>query len=294
MGTRLERDARRAYPHRDARPSERWEPERQPHPHMRRKRRSWPARSLLAFCVVVASVAMAATVSMLLQPQSAPLARVRVAGQAAAAGVATATPAGATNATSGVVCHIPPALSGMLMPRQIEHPVQHGTRILGDGTVASCMRIGLPVPRPAAGNPNLPGQVILVSLTQQWLWAYQDGKMVFATPVTTGMPYLWTPQGMFPITVKRTDQMFYSPWPPGSPFYYTPQHVNYEMLFREKGFYIHDAPWRHAFGPGTEVPHTSPDGTQETGSHGCVEVVTPAAAWLYNWAAIGATVDIVA
>ncbi len=284
MGTRSYRDVRTASPRYDPRLDGR----------RKRARPNRLARLLLAFCVVVGLAAMSFTVSMLLAPGTPPPG-VHVVGQAAA-GV-TAVPTGTSGTADDVasaVCHIPPAQPGMLTPYQIEHPMQVGTRIQGNGQVASCVHFGLSIPDPAAGNPNLPGQVILVSLTQQWLWAYQDGALVFATPVTTGMPNLWTPQGTFPISVKRTDQMFYSPWPPGSPYYYTPEHINYEMLFREKGFYIHDAPWRHDFGPDTEVPHTNPDGTQETGSHGCVEVVTPAAAWLYNWAAIGATVDIVA
>ena len=245
---------------------------------------------LLAFCVVVALAALTVTVGMLRQPRITPRAGAAV----VAVSTATSTPSDTPNVAAGVVCHIPPAQPAMLTPDQIEHPAQTGTHMLNTDHVASCVRFGLPIPDPTAGNPNLPGQVILVSLTQQWLWAYQDGTLVFATPVTTGMPYLWTPQGTFPISMKATNQMFYSPWPPGSPFYYTPEHVNYEMLFRQKGFYIHDAPWRHDFGPGTDVPHSDSDGTQETGSHGCIEVVTPAAAWLYNWAAIGATVSIVA
>lgn len=67
-------------------------------------------------------------------------------------------------------------------------------------------------------------------------------------------------------------------------------HVNYALYFRDKGYYIHDAPWRHAFGPGTNVPHTSPDGTWEDGSHGCVHMTTAAAKWLFGWAGIGTTV----
>ena len=64
------------------------------------------------------------------------------------------------------------------------------------------------------------------------------------------------------------------------------------MFFRDIGYYIHDAPWRRAFGPGTENPHTNPDGTWETGSHGCVNMPTPAAATLYNWVRVGAHVVI--
>ncbi len=150
-----------------------------------------------------------------------------------------------------------------------------------------------PPPAPAGGIPNISGQLLLVSVTQEWLWAYQDRHLVFATPVTTGMPQLPTPTGIFQVMSKVSDVTFYSPWPPGSPYYYPPEHVNYALLFLSGGFFIHDAPWRHCFGPGTNVPHTCPDGAQETGSHGCVNTPTSSGAWLYGWAPVGATVDIV-
>lgn len=141
--------------------------------------------------------------------------------------------------------------------------------------------------------PSGPGQVVLVSISKQQLWAFQDGKLVLTSLVTTGMPQLPTPQGTFNVQMKEQDVMFYSPWPYGSPFYYTPEHINYAMLFRAGGFYIHDAPWRHAFGPGTNAPHTDPDGAYETGSHGCVNMPTSVAAQLYSWIHVGATVTIV-
>lgn len=191
-------------------------------------------------------------------------------------------------------CQIIPPAPHMITPDELAHPYMAGRRISADGRMSDCIVPGLYVPQPAGGAPGLPGQVIMVSVTQQWLWAYQDNKLVYATPVTTGQTYLWTPLGVYHIYDKRTDQVFYSPWGPDSPFYYTPEHVNYAMLFREKGYFLHDSPWRHAYGPGTEDPHTSPDGTWETGSHGCVNMVTGAAVWLYNWAALGTTVDIVA
>jgi len=141
--------------------------------------------------------------------------------------------------------------------------------------------------------PNQLGQVILVSLAQQWLWVFQDRHLVYAAPVTTGRPELGTPTGMYVIQSKIANTTFYSPWPPSSPYYYTPEHVNYAFFFRGVGFYLHDAPWRHDFGPGSNLPHTLPDGTSETGSHGCVNLPYDTAAWLYHWIAIGATLDIV-
>jgi lipoprotein-anchoring transpeptidase ErfK/SrfK len=157
----------------------------------------------------------------------------------------------------------------------------------------ACSAAHANIPTPTYGTPKMGGQVVLVSITQQWLWAYQDGRMVMASAVTTGMPQLPTPTGTYHISMKESNVWFYSPWPYGSPFYYTPEHVDYAMLFRSGGFYLHAAAWRHAFGPGTNVPHTDPDGTQETGSHGCVNLPVDAAGALYGWIGIGATVIIV-
>lgn len=157
----------------------------------------------------------------------------------------------------------------------------------------ACSATHANIPSPTYGTPQVGGQVVLVSITQQWLWAYQDGRMVMASAVTTGMPQLPTPTGTYHISMKESNVWFYSPWPYGSPYYYTPEHVDYAMLFRSGGFYLHAAAWRHAFGPGTNVPHTDPDGTWETGSHGCVNLPVDAAGALYSWITIGATVIIV-
>ena len=156
-----------------------------------------------------------------------------------------------------------------------------------------CTSSEIKVPYPTVGVPNIGGQVILVSISQQWLWAYQNRALVIASPITTGMPQLPTPRGVYHLMAKESNVMFYSPWPPGSPFYYTPEHINYAMLFRVGGFYLHDAPWRQLFGPGSNVPHTDPNGTYETGSHGCVNMPTPAAAALYSWIGYNVTIEIV-
>jgi L,D-transpeptidase catalytic domain len=211
--------------------------------------------------------------------------------QAPSGGTPPATPQLSSTLTT---CQMLPQKLRMLTPQQIDDPLSMGRELLPNGHAVGCAVRRLWVPKPNGGAPDWPGQVILVSVTQQWLWAYQDGKLVFATPVTTGMPWLWTPLGVYHITSKVEDTVFYSPWPPSSPFYYTPEHVDYALFFRQKGFYIHDAPWRQAFGPGTEVPHTDPDGTYETGSHGCVNMTYGAGKWLYNWTMLGATVDIMA
>ncbi len=206
---------------------------------------------------------------------------------------ATATPPLAPSAPLTYMrapCHLPPQKSVMMTPQQLAHPFMVGYEVHAFGSRVDCVVKGLYVPAPRSGVPHARGKVILVSLRQQWLWAYANGKLVFANPVTTGQGWLPTPQGTYTISQKVKDTEFYSPWPPGSRFYYSPEHVNYALYFRNKGYYIHDAPWRHAFGPGTNVAHTSPDGTREDGSHGCVNMTTAAAKWLFNWANIGTTV----
>lgn len=145
---------------------------------------------------------------------------------------------------------------------------------------------------PPPVQPVGAGKVVVVSISKQQLWAYQDGQLFLTSLVTTGMPQLPTPTGTFYIQMKEQNVTFYSPWPYGSPYYYSPEHINYAMLFRSGGFYIHDAPWRETFGPGTNVPHTEPDGITATGSHGCVNMPTPAAGQLYAWITIGTKVII--
>jgi lipoprotein-anchoring transpeptidase ErfK/SrfK len=145
---------------------------------------------------------------------------------------------------------------------------------------------------PPAPNISNTGKVILVSLSKQWLWAYTNKVAIFNTPVTTGQPDLETPTGTYHVYLKETNVVFHSPWPKGSPYYYEDEHINYALEFHTGGFYIHDAPWRKVFGPGSNVPHAAPDDTQETGSHGCVNVPTSSGTWLYDFAPIGTTITI--
>jgi len=183
----------------------------------------------------------------------------------------------------------------------------------------------IPTPRPTPpplpdGVPQPPitaGKVVLVSLSRQQLWAYQDGAFAFTALVETGRPELPTPTGTFHVFLKNCSDkrwttnaaptadhnaactqhngdgyqfVFTSPWPPGSPYYYYPTHINYGLEFAGGGFYLHDAWWHVAFGPGSNVPHQLPDGTWETGSHGCVGMKIADAEHLYAWAPIGTTV----
>lgn len=137
------------------------------------------------------------------------------------------------------------------------------------------------------------GKIIIVKRSQQKLYAYANGKLVFTTLVTTGQPALYTPLGTYHVLRKATNIWFYSPWPKGSPYYYEPSHINYALQITWSGIYLHDSWWRTVYGPGTNVPHNDPKYGWQTGTHGCITMPLNSVKWLYSWAPVGTTVQVV-
>jgi lipoprotein-anchoring transpeptidase ErfK/SrfK len=135
-----------------------------------------------------------------------------------------------------------------------------------------------PVPTP---DPRQTGKVIVVSIAQQRLTAYQDGVVVLTSVVATGMPALPTPTGTFHVMSKAAPYKFVSPWPKGDQYWYPTEWVSHAMLFADDGYFLHDAPWRTVWGPGANLTR---------GSHGCINVPTATMASLYGWATVGTTV----
>jgi hypothetical protein len=109
----------------------------------------------------------------------------------------------------------------------------------------------------------------------------------------SGRPQLPTPIGTFHVFAKLSPTTFYSPFPKSSPYWYAPTHINYALEFLAGGFFLHDSWWHSVYGPGTNGWHYDPRFGWQWGSHGCVAMPISAAAWLYNWAPIGTTVEIV-
>ena len=135
---------------------------------------------------------------------------------------------------------------------------------------------------PASAPSNvvvpLPGHLIIISLSQQHLWAYTNNVLWLDTVVTTGRPELPTPPGDYHIMNKQSPYESISPWPPGSPFWYPSAWVNYAMEFIPGGYYLHDAPWRSWYGPGSNL---------YDGTHGCVNIPLGPMTQLYAWANVG-------
>jgi lipoprotein-anchoring transpeptidase ErfK/SrfK len=141
-------------------------------------------------------------------------------------------------------------------------------------------------------SPTTTGKEIIVSLSQQWMWAYQNGVQVYNSPVMTGRPALATPTGTYHVFLKLHPTWFTSPWPPGSPYWYPPTYINYALEWRAGGFFLHDSWWHSMYGPGTNGWHYDPKFGWQWGTHGCIAMPLNAAAWLYYWAPIGTLVKV--
>lgn len=114
------------------------------------------------------------------------------------------------------------------------------------------------------------GRWIDVDLSEQRLTAYEGNVPVRSTLVSTGLPRTPTPTGQFRIYIKYVaDDM-------AGPGYYLPG-VPYVMYFY-RGYSLHGTYWHSNFG------HPM--------SHGCINLPTPEAQWLYNWAPVGTLVNI--
>lgn len=137
-----------------------------------------------------------------------------------------------------------------------------------------------PIPPTTVVDPNpgvsLPPGVepgerwIDVNLTTQHTYAYQGKNLENSFLVSTGTWQTPTVTGQYRIYVK------YRYAPMSGPGYYLPN-VPYVMYFH-KGYSLHGTYWHNNFGT--------------TMSHGCINMITDDAGWVYNWASIGTLVNI--
>lgn len=109
-----------------------------------------------------------------------------------------------------------------------------------------------------------------VDLSQQMLYAYEGDTIVASFLVSTGVAAFPTVLGQYHVYMKfeYTDM--------SGPGYYLPD-VPYTMYFY-RGYGIHGTYWHSNFG----TPM----------SHGCVNMYTPDAQWLYYWAPMGTLVNV--
>ncbi len=159
-------------------------------------------------------------------------------------------------------------------PTPTSTPTQTPTPIPTDTPTPSAT----PTPRPQTSwdyaiDPSTlanEGRWIDVDLSEQKVIAYEGDKPVNSFIVSTGVAAHPTVTGQFHIYVKYTATLMVGPG------YYLPN-VPFTMYFY-KGYALHGTYWHHNFG------HPM--------SHGCVNLVTSDAEWLFNWASVGTLVNV--
>ena len=179
----------------------------------------------------------------------------------AAAPTATEAPT-ATQAPTAIPTEEPSSI-----PAVTETPGSMVMEVVADTPTSES---GAPVPAApeyASGNGE---HWIDVDLTNQSVYAYEGDTVVNSFIVSTGTWLTPTVTGQYKIYVKiRSGNMH-------GPGYFLPD-VPYIMYFY-KGYGLHGTYWHHNFG----TPM----------SHGCVNLQTDDAGWLFNWASVGTVVNV--
>ena len=122
-------------------------------------------------------------------------------------------------------------------------------------------------------NQSVGSTYVEISISQQRMWLYKDGKVIVDTPVVTGTKgSMDTPKGYFTIYSRARNTTLYGPG------YASP--VDYWMAF-SGGCGIHDASWRSSFGGNIYTYN---------GSHGCVNTPYNAVRTVYNNTSVGTPV----
>ncbi|HEY1353919.1 MAG TPA: L,D-transpeptidase [Ktedonobacteraceae bacterium] len=141
----------------------------------------------------------------------------------------------------------------------------------------------------------LSGQnVVVISLGEQALRVYDHGRLIKAFQVTTGRPEKPSLPGAWSVESKQAPTVFKSDEPPGSAYWYPDTPIAYAMLYHSGGYFLHDSWWRDNYGFGTQFPHVDSGGDSFSfdGSHGCVNLSTSNAAWLYTFVRVSTRVVI--
>lgn len=142
----------------------------------------------------------------------------------------------------------------------------------------------VPPPEPVfevadVGPGPVPGseKSIVVSISQQRMWAYEGDVPVISSLVSTGKPGFDTPTGTFTIIVKKEIEDMEGLI---GGEYYNVTDVPDVMYFTDVGHAFHGTYWHNNFGA--------------VMSHGCVNLPLDVAAFLYDWTPMGTPVQIVA
>jgi hypothetical protein len=113
---------------------------------------------------------------------------------------------------------------------------------------------------------------IEINLEQQIILAYEDGRLLFATLIATGVKPFYTQPGVFQIYEKKELETMQGSFEADRSDFYYLQDVPWTMYYDQKRA-IHATYWPFGFG----APQ----------SHGCVNLSPGDARWLFEWAEEG-------
>ena len=126
----------------------------------------------------------------------------------------------------------------------------------------------------AHGTNDLGNTYIEVDLTEQYMWYYQNGNIIFQSDIVSGLPSdpdRKTPPGIFTLYSKSSPAVLRGAMTANGMYSYE-QPVTYWMPFNG-GIGFHDADWQPYFGG---------DRYLTGGSHGCINLPPENAGQLYS------------
>jgi lipoprotein-anchoring transpeptidase ErfK/SrfK len=167
-----------------------------------------------------------------------------------------------------------PAPQEQAAPPEELYPAQPAEPIVAAPAPAKPARAkAAPAPAPRA---SASGKRILIDLSKQWLYAYQNDEVVFDAPIATGRDGMETPAGNFAVYAKTKSQTMRGVTDGAG--WVVPNVPN--VMYINGDVALHGTYWHNLFGTGVRV------------SHGCVNLPLDSAAWLYDWSPIGTPVRV--
>lgn len=125
-------------------------------------------------------------------------------------------------------------------------------------------------------TPDVQDKRILINLTEQMIYCYENGVVVFQTRIASGTSYqndagenfdFSTPEGLYHVQRKRPSRRMRGGFDVGLD--YDVNGVPWCTYFSFTGAALHGAYWHNDFG-----------GPR---SHGCINMTADAAKWIYRW-----------
>lgn len=134
----------------------------------------------------------------------------------------------------------------------------------------------LPVSHVHAEEIDTTDKLIAIDIGKQMLYAWEEGRIIYQTPVSTGLPLSPTRRGKFKIYLKYDVQPHMRGYSPYKGSYDLPKVPH--VMYYSGNYSIHGTYWHNNFG--------------RPASNGCVNVPLESAKWLYDFAPQGTQVVI--